>query len=84
MCFKLKNGSVYGILSDAERTSAIAGLLAGAVLPTDGSVLINGFDLAKEARRAKAFLGYSPKSVALYDHMTPVEYLLFLADVRQI
>ena len=84
MCFKLKNGSVYGILADAERASVISDLLAGAALPTDGAVLINGFDLAKEARRAKAFLGYSPKSIALYDHMTPVEYLLFLADVRQI
>ena len=57
MCFKLKNGSVYGILADAERASVISDLLAGAALPTDGAVLINGFDLAKEARRAKAFLG---------------------------
>ncbi len=84
MCFKLNNGKVYGILGETDTVCAIAELLAGVQTPAEGMVLINGFDLFREASRAKALLGYVPSSPALYNHMTPVEYLLFLADVRQI
>lgn len=84
MCFKLNNGRAYGIIGDTGTVSLIAELLAGAQIPSEGAVLINGFDLQKESAKAKAFLGYIPKSPALYRTLTPVEYLLFLADVRQI
>lgn len=83
MSFKLNNGRVYGIVGDTDVSSEIARLLAGASLPASGSVLINGFDLLKESSKAKKFLGFVPAAPALYSAMTPVEYLLFLANVRQ-
>jgi len=84
MCFKLNNGRTYGILGDGELVSEIAMLLVGAKTPAQGSVQINGFDLWKEPSRAKSYLGFIPREFALYLDMTPLEYLLFCADVRQI
>lgn len=83
MSFKLNNGRIYGITGESAVVSTVAELLAGAAKPVDGAVLINGFDLQREANQAKRFLGFVPAKNALYEAMTPVEYLLFLADVRQ-
>lgn len=83
MSFKLNNGRIYGIVGNTAVSAEIARLLVGASLPASGSVLINGFDLLKETSKAKKFLGFVPAAPALYSAMTPVEYLLFLADVRQ-
>lgn len=84
MSFKLANGRVYGILGDAERIRTVAALLVGAHAPAEGTVQINGFDLWKESARAKAFLAFAPEKPSLYTDLTVLEYLLFLADVRQI
>ena len=83
MCFKLNNGRVYGITGNTDTVREISYLLAGARVPASGNVLINGFDLQKETVKAKKFLGFVPATPALYSSMTPVEYLLFFADVRQ-
>ena len=83
LSFKLNNGSIYGILGRDGVAQEIARLLSGVTLPSEGSVRINGFDLEREPLRAKEFLGFVPAAPALYGAMTPVEYLLFLADVRQ-
>ena len=84
MCFKLNNGRIYGITGDADLVREIALLLVGAKVPTTGSVQINGFDLWKESARAKAYLGFVPRAYATYLDITPLEYLLFFTDVRQI
>ena len=80
VCFKLSNGKIYGIYGKPEEISEIANLLSGARIPADGSVLINGFDLSREASRAKAFLGFVPSDTVPYPCVTAVEYLLFLAQ----
>lgn len=84
MCFKLYNGKIYGILADKELSHEIAMLLTGAKTPAEGSVQINGFDLWREPLRAKSYLAFIPSETALYLDITPLEYLLFCIDVRQI
>jgi len=79
---KLNNGSVYGICASEEQLTLLTDLFAGALTPVDGTVLINGFDMTKEAKRAKEFIGFMPSQSFLPSCMTPLEYLLFVADIK--
>lgn len=83
--FKLQNGKTYGILGKSGAgTSTLLSLLAGSLVPTSGTVLINGFDMQTEAAKAKACLGYLPKDFSPYEDMTTLEYLLFIAEAKKV
>lgn len=81
--FKLQNGRIYGILGvEGAGKSTLLRLMAGVISPDSGAVKINGFDMAKEPVAAKSCIGYLAEDAPLYESMTPVEYLSFLAEVR--
>lgn len=80
---KWKNGLRYGIYgNESTETTALLDRLAGASSILDGTVLINGFDLQTEPLKARKFIGYLPQNFAIYKNMTPVEYLLYIADIK--
>lgn len=83
LSFKLQNGKIYGIIgAEGAGKSTLLRLMAGVLQPDEGSVKINGFDMAKEPASAKSCIGYLAENAPLYGDMTPVEYLTFLAEVR--
>ena len=49
---------------------------------TDGTVKIDGHDIADEPAAAKACIGYLPELPPLYQDMTVQEYLLFVAELK--
>ena len=53
-------------------------IITGCLAPTDGQVLINGYDITEEPEDAKRFIGYLPEIPPLYPDFTPLEYLLLL------
>lgn len=57
-------------------------LLTGYLAPTSGSVAIAGFDMEKDRIRGSEFIGYLPENGPLYDEMTPVGALRYLARAR--
>ena len=82
LSLKVGDGCVYGFLgpNGAGKTTAIR-LLTGALRATDGAVLVNGIDVAKEPVRAKKLIGFVPDSQEMYDKLTGWEYLNFMADI---
>jgi ABC-2 type transport system ATP-binding protein len=81
--FKLQNGRLYGIIGgEGDGKSTLLRLLAGVLNPDEGVVKINGFDMAKEPVAAKSCIGYLAEEAPIYEGMTPVEYLSFMAEVR--
>ncbi len=80
--FKLLNGSIYGILGDACETSTLLALLAGATLPTEGEVRINGFDTAADGKKAKKCTASFLEPSILCEELTVHEFLLFAAQAR--
>jgi ABC-2 type transport system ATP-binding protein len=49
--------------------------------PTDGEVLINGLDIYKHYMKVKKMLGFIPDTPFLYENLTPIEFLKFIADI---
>jgi ABC-2 type transport system ATP-binding protein len=82
---KVNRGEIFGFLgpNGAGKTTTIK-MIVGLLNPDSGSILIDGTDIAKEPIKAKAKMGYVPDSPNLYDRLTGMEYLNFMADVYQV
>jgi len=57
-------------------------MLTGVLTPTAGQVIIDGQDMAKQPLKAKARVGYVPEQPFLYDKLTAVETLRFVARLH--
>lgn len=82
---KVNKGEIFGFLgpNGAGKTTTIK-MIVGLLNPDSGSILIDGTDMAKDPIAAKRKLGYVPDSPNLYDRLTGMEYLNFMADVYQV
>ncbi len=83
--FKVRNRRICGLLGPkGAGKSALMDIIAGVSVPTDGTVLINGYDIQKQAAEAKKQIGYLAAPPALYPDMTAYEYLNFVAEVKGV
>ncbi len=75
-------GEIFGFLgpNGAGKTTTIR-ILAGLSLPTSGSLRIDGIDVVARPREAKAITGYIPDRPFLYEKLTGLELLRFVADL---
>ncbi len=56
-------------------------MLLGLVQPTAGSVNVLGLDVQKQPVEVKRLVGYVPESPNIYEFLTGIEYLDFIADI---
>ena len=82
----VRRGEVFGLLgaNGAGKTTAIR-MLCGTLPPSRGSVTVAGVDMIREARRARARIGYVTQRFTLYGDLTVRENLSLQArlyDVR--
>jgi ABC-2 type transport system ATP-binding protein len=64
-----------------ERENDDASLIAGILRPSSGTVRIAGIDLAAEPVAAKQKLGFIPDRPFIYEKLTGVEFLRFVAGL---
>ena len=62
--------------------STLMKLLAAALLPTEGRILVDGQPLAKRERQLKAGLGYLPQDFGLFDELSVTQFLDYMAALR--
>ena len=56
--------------------------MAGAVLPSHGTIVVDGEDLATAPRSARAKVGFADQPPALYEFFTVEEHVGFVAEAR--
>lgn len=78
--FELKKGEVFGFLgpNGAGKTTTIK-VCTGLLKPTEGRVLIGGFDITKQPVEAKSLFGYVPDNPFLYDMLSGREFVRFVS-----
>ena len=81
--FSVDRGEVLGFLgpNGAGKTTAMR-MITGFLPPSDGRALVDDFDVATDPIEVKKRIGYLPEGAPLYEDMTPLELLGFVADVR--
>ena len=81
--FTVEDGCIYGLLDpNGAGKSTTMNIITGYISATDGTVKIDGHDIAEEPAAAKACIGYLPELPPLYQDMTVQEYLLFVAELK--
>ncbi|MAG13402.1 MAG: ABC transporter ATP-binding protein [Spirochaetales bacterium] len=81
--FKITEGEVFGYLgpNGAGKTTTIRNLL-GFANADQGRAKINGLDCRKEAIKLQGNIGYLPGETAFLDHMSGIEFLNFMGEMR--
>ncbi|MBN2414360.1 ABC transporter ATP-binding protein [bacterium] len=72
-------GQICGYLgpNGAGKTTTVK-MLTGMLTPTAGTASVAGFDVQNDELEVKKRIGYVPESGALYESLTPFEYLQFV------
>lgn len=81
----LARGEVLGLLGpNGAGKSTVMRLLSGALPPSAGQIIIDGYDLLDNARAAKRSLGYLPELPPVYPEMAVADYLAYCAALRGV
>src|SRR5512138_826175 len=85
LTFDAEQGEIVGFLgpNGAGKTTTMR-ILTGYMPPTDGTATVAGYDILEESLEVRKRVGYLPETVPLYNDMTALEYLKFMADLRRI
>jgi ABC-2 type transport system ATP-binding protein len=83
LSFSIAKGEIVGLLglNGAGKTTTLR-ILACDLLPSSGSVRVDGLDVVDNPDDVRARVGYLPDHPPLYDEMTVAEYLMFAAKIR--
>ncbi len=83
--FEVEKGEIFGIVgpNGAGKTTTLK-MLSGLIIPSRGSITIQGLDLGKNPRKIKQKLGFLPEESPLYEGMTAKDYLMFFAEIYGI
>ena len=83
--FEAPDGMVTGLLgpNGAGKTTALRAL-AGLVEPDGGRAAIDGHDVRRDPRAARARLGMLPEAAGLYDRLTVREHLEYSAALQAL
>jgi ABC-2 type transport system ATP-binding protein len=78
----LKKGEVLGLLGpNGSGKSTTMKLILGVIKPDSGEITVFGKDVVKDAAETKQMVGYAPETPQLYEFLSGVEYLDFVADM---
>ena len=83
--FKVEKGQIVGFLGpNGAGKSTTMNIITGYISATEGTVLINGYDILKQPEEAKSHIGYLPEQPPVYMDMTVNEYLEFTAKIKGV
>lgn len=85
LSFQVDKNMIYGFLGpNGAGKSTTMNIMTGYIAATDGTVLIDGYDMLKEPEEAKKHIGYLPEQPPVYPDMTVTEYLRFAAELKRV
>nr|WP_307991988.1 ABC transporter ATP-binding protein [uncultured Niameybacter sp.] len=85
LTLKVEKGDLYGFIghNGAGKTTTLKAVV-GILDFEEGSIEIDGISIAKEPIKCKSKLAYIPDNPDLYEHLTGIQYLSFIADIYGI
>jgi len=85
LTFRVEPGTIFGLLGpNGAGKSTTVKVLTGLLRPSSGSASVAGFSVLDCPLEVKSRLGYVPESGALYESLTPGEYLEMVACLHHL
>lgn len=83
--FKINEGEIIGLLGpNGAGKSTTMNMITGYIEPTEGEILIDGYDISKKSKKAKSQIGYMPEGVPLYSDLTVKEFVTYMAELKKV
>lgn len=83
--FTVEKGQILGFLGpNGAGKSTTMNMLTGYISATEGTILVNGYDMLEEPELAKRSIGYLPEQPPVYPDMTVTEYLKFVTELKGV
>jgi len=81
----IRAGEIYGFIgpNGAGKTTTIR-MMGGIIEPTAGNIVIQGIEMKKDPVAAKRIIGFVPDRPFLYEKLTGLEFLKFIADLYHV
>jgi ABC-2 type transport system ATP-binding protein len=85
MNLTIETGEIFALLGpNGSGKSTTLKMLMGLVQPTAGAISVLGVDVQKDPVAVKQQVGYVPESPNIYEFLTGIEYLDFIADIYSV
>lgn len=83
--FEVNDHEIVGFLgpNGAGKTTTM-NMITGFIEPTEGEIIINGFNISKNPNKAKKQMGYMPENVPLYNDLTVKEFINYMAELKRV
>lgn len=83
--FEVEEGEIVGFLGpNGAGKSTTMNMITGFIEPTQGKIIVNGYDIDKKPKKAKKEIGYMPENVPLYNDLTVKEFISYMADLKLV
>lgn len=85
LSLEIEPGQIYAFIghNGAGKTTAIK-CAVGILNFDEGIITIDGHDIRKEPLECKKVISYIPDNPDIYEYMTAIQYLNFIADIYQV
>ena len=82
---QIPKGQMVGLAGpDGAGKTTLIRLIAGLLMPTQGSITVDGFDTIRQAESIHKIAGYMPQKFGLYDDLTVEQNLNLYADLTGV
>ena len=83
--FTIKEGEIVGFLGrNGAGKSTTMNMITGFIEPTEGNIIVNGYDVDRKPKKVKEQIGYMPEGTPLYYDLTVKEFVTYLAELKLI
>lgn len=83
--FTIKEGEIVGFLGrNGAGKSTTMNMITGFIEPTEGTIIVNGYDVDRKPKKVKEQIGYMPEGTPLYYDLTVKEFVTYLAELKLI
>ena len=81
--FEIDEGEIFGFLGpNGAGKSTTMNMITGFIEPSEGKIIVDGYDISKKPKKAKKQIGYMPEGVPLYSDLTVKEFVSYMADLK--
>ena len=82
--FTIQDGEIIGLLGpNGAGKSTTMNMITGYIEPTEGTIIVDNYDMSKKPKKAKKEIGYMPEGVPLYTDMTVKEFITYMAEIKK-
>ena len=83
--FEVNDGEIVGFLGrNGAGKSTTMNMITGYIEPTEGEIIVNGYNIDEKPKKVKSQIGYMPEGTPLYYDLTVKEFISYMAELKMI